>query len=99
MIRRLGFRVNNNFSQNSGPFCMEQWMHNRRVVSAPLTKTPLELQTQSPPPAFNATEDIQRLPPSSVFSITMSVPHAGKFSPEHPNSQTLYRRIIYNLQQ
>jgi hypothetical protein len=74
-------------------------MRNRRVVSDPLTKTPLKFRTRSPPPAFNAAEDVQDLPPSSEFSITMSARHVEKFSPEHPNSQTLYRRIIYNVRQ
>ena len=83
-------------SQNSRSFFMEQWMRNRRVVSAPLTKTP---RTRSPLPDFNAAEDVQRLPPSCEFTITMSMPHMGKFSPEHPNSQTLYRQIIHNLRQ
>lgn len=81
----------------------------RRLVSAPLSKTPPRLQTAGPPPAFEPTpqdepEEIMPSPgPQYYLTFTITSPHRLFNTVEQSSDEStineMFHRVISNLRQ
>jgi len=69
----------------------------RRVVSAPIFKTPQELQTEGPPAAFDPPSKDNESPLPRNFDFC--IPNTARLANERPIDEKTYRRLLQYLYQ